>query len=156
MTTEALVVNGLQAGYGRVQVVFDVSFELEPGEMVAMVGRNGAGKTTSLSAIAGLRYGGGGGTVTIAGNDVSAATPNAIVQAGVKMVPEGRRLFREMSVLENLRLGAFTRRRRDRAQLSDDMDRVFELFPALARDRHRTVLSLSGGQHRWWPWARRS
>jgi branched-chain amino acid transport system ATP-binding protein len=146
MNTEALVVDGLQAGYGRVQVVFDVSFVLEPGEMVAMVGRNGAGKTTSLSAIAGLKYGPGGGTVSIAGKDVSAATPNEIVQSGVKMVPEGRRLFREMSVLENLRLGAFTRRRRDRAQLNDDLARVFELFPALARDRHRTVLSLSGGQ----------
>ena len=146
MNTEALVVDGLQAGYGRVQVVFDVSFVLEPGEMVAMVGRNGAGKTTSLSAIAGLRYGPTAGSVNIAGKDVSSATANEIVQSGVKMVPEGRRLFREMSVLENLRLGAFTRRRRDRGRLNEDMVRVFELFPALARDRHRTVLSLSGGQ----------
>jgi len=146
MSTEGLTVDGLVAGYGRVQVVFDVSFTLEPGEMVAMVGRNGAGKTTTLAAIAGLRYGPGGGTVRIAERDVSTASPNEIVRAGIKLVPEGRRLFRDMSVLENLRLGAFTRRRTDRSKLGDDLDRVFDLFPALARDRHRTVLSLSGGQ----------
>ena len=146
MSTEALEVEGLAAGYGRVQVVFDVSFTLSPGEMVAMVGRNGAGKTTSLVAISGLRYGAGSGTVRIGALDISNATPNEIVRAGVKLVPEGRRLFRDMTVLENLRLGAFTRRRTAKNELSGDLDRVFDLFPALARDRHRTVLSLSGGQ----------
>src|SRR4051794_13128678 len=146
MSSEALQVEGLAAGYGRVQVVFDISFTVEPGEMVAMVGRNGAGKTTTLVAIAGLRYGPGAGTVRIGEVDVSAASPNQIVRSGVKLVPEGRRLFRDMSVLENLRLGAFTRRRTDRGKLGEDLDRVFDLFPALARDRQRTVLSLSGGQ----------
>jgi branched-chain amino acid transport system ATP-binding protein len=143
---EALEVTGLSAGYGRVQVVSDVTLRVEPGEIVAVVGRNGAGKTTSLMAIAGLRYGAGGGTVRIAGVDASGLSPSAIVAAGFKLVPEGRRLFREMSVLENLRLGAWVHHRSSKEEMKDLLDRVYTLFPVLARDRNRPVLSLSGGQ----------
>ena len=148
MSTEpqGLHVTNLSAGYGRVPVVFDVSFSVAPGEMVAMVGRNGAGKTTSLAAVAGLRYGPVGGTVSLDGQDLTGASSDRIVRAGLKLVPEGRRLFRDMSVIENLRLGAFLRRREGRRAVDADVDRVYDLFPALAAARNRTVSSLSGGQ----------
>lgn len=146
MSTDALVVNALQAGYGRVPVVFDVTFSVEPGEMVALVGRNGAGKTTSLLALAGLRYGMNGGTVSVGGRDITKASADAVVRSGVKLVPEGRRLFREMSVVENLRLGAFTRRRGIGAALDEELADVYELFPPLAASRDKMVGQLSGGQ----------
>jgi branched-chain amino acid transport system ATP-binding protein len=145
-TAEILEVSGLSASYGRVQVVNDVGFTVGPGEMVAMVGRNGAGKTTSLSAISGLRYGHGGGTVRVGSVDVSHASPSAVVLAGMKLVPEGRRIFREMTVYENLRLGAFLRRRKGRDDIDEDLRRVFELFPVLERDQKKDVSQLSGGQ----------
>lgn len=142
----SLAVTGLRAGYGRVQVVTDVSFEVHPGEMVALLGRNGAGKTTSLSAVSGLRYGPGGGNVKVGDHDVSGAGPHSIVEAGVKLVPEGRRIFRSMTVAENLRLGAYLRRRGSRTDISDDLTRVEELFPALATYNRKLAGELSGGQ----------
>jgi branched-chain amino acid transport system ATP-binding protein len=114
--------------------------------MVALVGRNGAGKSTTLAAVAGLRYSACGGRVTLGGTDLTVATSDEIVRAGLKLVPEGRRLFREMSVHENLRLGAFLRRREGRRAIDNDIARVYDLFPALAVARNKTVLSLSGGQ----------
>ncbi|MGE0880514.1 MAG: ABC transporter ATP-binding protein [Acidimicrobiia bacterium] len=146
MSTDALVVNALQAGYGRVPVVFDVSFSVEPGEMVALVGRNGAGKTTSLMAAAGLRYGMNGGTVSLGGVDLSKATPDDVVRTGLKLVPEGRRLFREMTVLQNLKLGAFTRRHEVRSSIDSELADIYELFPALAVARDKVAGALSGGQ----------
>jgi branched-chain amino acid transport system ATP-binding protein len=146
VSEDRLVVDGLQAGYGRVRVVQDVSFEARPAETVAIVGRNGAGKTTSLSALAGLRYGMSGGKVTLAGKDISKASPLQAVKAGLSLVAEGRRIFRDMSVTENLRLGAFTRRRRDRAAIASDMNSVRELFPALSLYKDKLVGELSGGQ----------
>jgi branched-chain amino acid transport system ATP-binding protein len=143
---QLLQVDSLVAGYGRVGVIWDVSFHVASGEMVAMVGRNGAGKTTSLSAVAGLRYGRSAGRVTIGTTDVSTAVPNELVKAGLKLVPEGRRIFREMTVAENLRLGSFLRRRKPRAEHAEDLERVLALFPALRRDYRKTALSLSGGQ----------
>ena len=143
---QGLHVTNLSAGYGRVPVVFDVSFSVAPGEMVALVGRNGAGKSTSLAAVAGLRYGPVGGRVSLDGQDLSGASSDAIVRAGLKLVPEGRRLFRDMSVYENLRLGAFLRRREGRRAVDADISRVYDLFPALAVARTKTVSSLSGGQ----------
>lgn len=135
----------MQAGYGRVRVVADVSFEVAPGETVALIGRNGAGKTTSLSAVAGLRYGPGGGTVHVGDREISGAKPLEIVKAGISLVPEGRRVFRDMTVMENLRLGAYTQRS-DRRWLAENLDRVFELFGALQLYRSKRVGELSGGQ----------
>jgi branched-chain amino acid transport system ATP-binding protein len=143
--SERLEVTGLSAGYGPIRVVFDVSFSVAPGELVAMVGRNGAGKSTSLLAVAGVRQGPGEGRVAIGGTDLSTASPNDRLLAGVKLVPEGRRIFREMTVIENLRLGAFSRRK-DTSRLSDDLDHVFHLFPILQEFQKRVVSSLSGGQ----------
>jgi branched-chain amino acid transport system ATP-binding protein len=136
----------LRAGYGRVQVVNDVSMTVKAGEWVAVVGRNGAGKTTTLSAVCGLRYGPTGGTVRIDDHDVSKASAHDIVLAGVNLVPEGRRIFREMTVAENLRLGAYSRRRSARAEVANDLSRVYELFPALELYKSKVVGELSGGQ----------
>jgi len=143
---ESLVVTGLQASYGRVRIVEDVNLRLDRGEMVALVGRNGVGKTTSLLSIAGLRYGPGGGTVRVGDVDITRATPHAIVAAGVVLVPEGHRVFKELTVSDNLKLGAYSRRRRNRAEIAADMDRVTELFPILGQFALRQVGSLSGGQ----------
>lgn len=141
-----LVVSELYAGYGRVEVVRALSFEARLGEFVALVGRNGAGKTTALAAIAGLRFGSGRGTVTVAGRDISAAPPHQIVGAALSLVPEGRRVFREMSVIENLRLGAYTHRRVMKDGIDVRLGRVWELFPILRDFRDREVAGLSGGQ----------
>jgi branched-chain amino acid transport system ATP-binding protein len=143
---ESLVVSALRAGYGRVSVVTHVSFQVDPGEIVALIGRNGAGKTTSLAAISGLRYGPGGGTVRVRGRDISGFGPHSIVNAGVKLVPEGRRIFRSMTVAENLRLGAYLRRRGRGGDVANDLKRVEQLFPALAAYSGKLAGELSGGQ----------
>jgi branched-chain amino acid transport system ATP-binding protein len=142
----SLVVEHLQAGYGRIAVVTDVSFEVGSGEFVAVVGRNGAGKTTSLAAVAGLRYGMNGGSVRAGEQDISTATPLKAVRAGVMLVREGRRIFRDMTVRENLVLGAYTRRRRGRRALEPDLERVCTLFPSLGTFARKMVGELSGGQ----------
>jgi branched-chain amino acid transport system ATP-binding protein len=142
----SLVVEHLRAGYGRIEVVTDVSFEVSSGEFVAVVGRNGAGKTTSLAAVAGLRYGMSGGTVKAADKDISSATPLHAVRSGVMLVREGRRIFRDMSTRENLILGAYTHRRRGRRALAPDLDRVCTLFPSLGTFSKKLVGELSGGQ----------
>jgi branched-chain amino acid transport system ATP-binding protein len=129
-----------------VQVVSDFTLTLSPGEVVALVGRNGAGKSTALSAVCGLRYGSPGGTVHVDGTDMTTAPADALVRAGVSLVPEGRRIFRDMTVIENLRLGAFTRRRTGRREIPGDIDRVCQLFPALSRYNTKRAGELSGGQ----------
>jgi branched-chain amino acid transport system ATP-binding protein len=136
----------LRAGYGRVPVVTDASFEVCPGETVALVGRNGAGKTTSLAAVAGLRYGPVSGNVTIGSTELTGSSPHQIVCAGVKLVPEGRRIFTSMTVTENLRLGAFARRRAGREEIAEELDRVCQLFPALRTYGRKLTGELSGGQ----------
>jgi branched-chain amino acid transport system ATP-binding protein len=141
-----LTVSGLRAGYGRVAVVLDVSLELNTGEVVALVGRNGAGKTTSLAAICGLRYGPSGGVVRIGDKDISKLNSHDMAQCGLKLVPEGRRIFRSMTVAENLRLGAYHHRRGGRVDVSSDLERVHELFPDLAEFAAKRAGELSGGQ----------
>jgi branched-chain amino acid transport system ATP-binding protein len=141
----SLVVEHLRAGYGRIAVVTDVSFEVNSGEFVAVVGRNGAGKTTSLAAVAGLRYGMNGGTLRVEDQDISTGTPLKAVKAGVMLVREGRRIFRDMSVRENLVLGAYTHRRRGRRAVEPDLERVCALFP-LGGFYRKMVGELSGGQ----------
>jgi branched-chain amino acid transport system ATP-binding protein len=142
---DSLTVAGLRAGYGRVSVVTNASFEVCPGETVALIGRNGAGKTTSLAAVAGLRYGPGGGNVTIGSKELTRSSPHQILSAGIKLVPEGRRIFTSMTVTQNLRLGAFTRRKA-RREIAEELDRVWELFPALHTYGRKLTGELSGGQ----------
>jgi len=144
--TRALEVTELSAGYGRIPVVFDASFRVSAGEMVALLGRNGAGKTTTLLAVAGLRHGPGTRSVVVDGVDISNRRAHSVVSAGLNLVPEGRRIFRNMTVDENVRLGAYVRRRGDRAALGADLDRVYGLFPALGAARTKQAGALSGGQ----------
>lgn len=144
--TASLVVSGLKAGYGKVSVVTDVSFRVDTGEVVGLVGRNGAGKTTSLAAVAGLRYGPSGGTVHIGEDDLTGRGPHEIAGGGLKLVPEGRRIFRSMTVSENLRLGAYPHRRTGRRGIDQDVARVQELFPALETYAETLTGELSGGQ----------
>jgi branched-chain amino acid transport system ATP-binding protein len=143
---KGLRIEGLTAGYGRVRVVTDFTITIEPGEIVALLGRNGAGKSTSLGAVSGLRFGQAGGKVTVDGQDISQAPANVIVLAGLSLVPEGRRIFRDMTVIENLRLGAFVRRRSGRREIPHDVERVYELFPVLAKYSKKLTGELSGGQ----------
>ena len=138
-----LTVEGLSAGYGTVQVLWDVSLTVGPGEIVAFIGPNGAGKSTLLRALSGLirpwR-----GTVRFAGRPIGSLTPEQIVGLGIAHVPQGRRLFPDLSVRENLLLGAYTRS--DVAGIGEDLRRVFELFPVLSQRLTLTASQLSGGE----------
>jgi branched-chain amino acid transport system ATP-binding protein len=123
-----------------------ISLHVAAGETVALIGRNGAGKTTSLLSIAGLRYGRFPGTVTLNGADVSRATPRQLVEAGLAHVPEGHRIFRTLTVQENLFLGAYTRHRAGRKAAAATMEGVFQLFPILGTYASRNAGFLSGGE----------
>jgi branched-chain amino acid transport system ATP-binding protein len=141
-----LQVTDLQAGYGSMKAVQGISLQVAAAETVALIGRNGAGKTTSLLSIAGLRYGRFPGSVALDGKDVSRATPRQIVEAGLAHVPEGHRIFRSLTVEENLFLGAYTRHRAGRKAAVATMQRVFELFPILRTYATRNAGFLSGGE----------
>jgi branched-chain amino acid transport system ATP-binding protein len=138
-----LEISDLEVGYGDVRAVSGVTLTVKPGEIVALLGPNGAGKTTLLQAIAGLLRP-RAGTIAWAGEDLGRVAAHLIVDRGVALVPEGRRLFGSMSVEENLRLGAFSARARGAGPAN--LERVYGLFPIL-RERHRQVVrQLSGGQ----------
>ena len=141
-----LVVSDLHAGYGSLQAVSGISLQVGAGETVALIGRNGAGKTTSLLAIAGLRYGRFPGTVTVGGTDLSHASSRQIVDSGLAHVPEGHRIFRSLTVEENLRLGAYTRRRGGRKAVAATQERVYDMFPILRTYATRNAGFLSGGE----------
>src|SRR6202035_1708111 len=141
-----LVVCDLHAGDGSLQAVAGISLQVNAAETVALIGRNGAGKTTSLLAIAGLRYGRFPGSVKLVGVDVSRSSSRQIVDAGLAHVPEGHRIFASLTVEENLRLGAYTRRRSGRKAVATTMERVFDLFPILRTYATRNAGFLSGGE----------
>jgi branched-chain amino acid transport system ATP-binding protein len=140
MAEAALSVEGLEVRYGAVPAVRDVSFEVAKGEIVGLIGPNGAGKSTTLHAIMGL-VPARGGSVALAGTQVLGRSPEAIAKAGVGLVPEGRRIYADFTVEENLRLG-LAGRRRGRGSLSG----AYELFPVLHEFRRRPAGVLSGGQ----------
>jgi branched-chain amino acid transport system ATP-binding protein len=142
MAEPALEVDRLEVRYGAVAAVRDVSLRVESGEIVGLIGPNGAGKSTTLHAITGLvtAY---GGDVRLAGRSILGRSPEAIAHQGVALVPEGRRIFADFSVEENLRLGLAARRGRDgRGSLAE----AYELFPVLRNYRRRSAGALSGGQ----------
>ena len=139
-----LEVAALRAGYGRGDVLHDVSFTVGPGEVVALVGANGAGKTTALRTIGGLERA-RAGSVRFAGADITNRPAQRIVALGLGQVPEGHRIFAALTVEENLRLGAFLHRR-DRAAVAARLAAVFELFPRLAERRGQAGGTLSGGE----------
>jgi branched-chain amino acid transport system ATP-binding protein len=138
-----LKVEDLAAGYGDVPVLHGVDLEVSEGEVVSVVGANGVGKTTLLKAISGL-VSVTAGRVAFDGRELGRLKASAIVAAGVVMVPEGRRLFPELTVWENIRLGAY--HRTARKEMAATMDEVLELFPRLADRREQAAGSLSGGE----------
>jgi branched-chain amino acid transport system ATP-binding protein len=137
-----LRIEGLGAGYGDAQVLRGLTMEVRPGQIVALIGANGAGKTTTLKTVSGLlrpRQ----GEVLFEGEPIHTWPSHRIVASGLVQVPEGRHLFREMTVLENLELGAFRRGKRRRSQT---LKRVFELFPVLEERKGQFAGTLSGGE----------
>ncbi|HEY7552441.1 MAG TPA: ABC transporter ATP-binding protein [Hyphomicrobiaceae bacterium] len=137
-----LEVDRLSSRYGRIQALREVSLEVRRGEIVALVGGNGAGKTTLLRAISGVQPA-SGGTIRFKGADITRARPHARVAAGIAQSPEGRQIFGDLSVADNLRLGAYLRRDDG---IGADMERMYALFPALRELRSRHGGELSGGQ----------
>lgn len=143
MTDPVLRVSGLQAAYGRIRALHGVDLEVHAGEAVTIIGANGAGKTTLLRTVSGLMSP-AGGRVELSGRDLTGAPAERCVRAGLSLVPEGRQVFPSLSVEDNLRLGAYLRRRDP--EVDDDLDRVFELFPALKDRRAQMAGTLSGGE----------
>jgi branched-chain amino acid transport system ATP-binding protein len=138
-----LEVEGLEAGYGKKTVLQGVSLRVEEGEVVALLGHNGAGKSTTLRTILGLLQA-RAGQVRFCGRPWSNADPARNVRNGIALVPQGRGCFPDLTVHENLALGAYTQR--DRAGVVRRMEEILELFPALAERRSQRVGTLSGGQ----------
>ncbi len=139
--------SGLSARYGPVWALRDVSLEVRAGELVALIGANGAGKSTLLRAIAGL-LGPAAGRVTLDGQDVTGRAPEAILRAGAALVPERRRIFGDLTVLDNLELGGYAlpRGREFRRGLEAGVDAAYTLFPVLRQRRRQLAGTLSGGE----------
>lgn len=129
--------------YGQVECLKGVSLEVREGEIVALLGANGAGKTTVLKTVSGLVRP-VSGEVSFRGKNLSRSTPEAVVKAGLSHVPEGRKIFQKLDVLENLELGAYTRS--DRAGVRRDLENVFTLFPLLKKRLRQKAGTLSGGE----------
>jgi branched-chain amino acid transport system ATP-binding protein len=138
---QGLEVEDLTAGYGPVEVLHRVSLTVGPGELVTVIGPNGAGKSTLLRTISGL-VPARSGCVAFAGEQLDRLSADRIVTRGLVHVPEGRRIFSRLTVLENLAMGAYTRR----DPIAADLDRVFGLFPRLAERRSQRAGTLSGGE----------
>jgi len=137
-----LTVRDLHVSYGGIEALQGVSLEVYEGEIVTLIGANGAGKSTLLKAISGIVR--GQGQIAFAGRDLGRVPAHAIAAAGLAHVPEGRGIFANLTVFENLKLGTWTRR--DRAQVAQDYERVYGLFPRLAERRRQLAGLLSGGE----------
>ncbi|MBI2885002.1 MAG: ABC transporter ATP-binding protein [Candidatus Omnitrophica bacterium] len=138
-----LVLDGVVAGYGPTVCLKGIDLEVRPGEIVALLGANGAGKTTTLMAISGLvrpRQ----GSITFGGARLNGIAPEAVAALGIGHVPEGRRVFTRLTVLENLRLGAYLRR--DSRAMHEDVRQMWELFPVLRARQRQLAGTLSGGE----------
>jgi branched-chain amino acid transport system ATP-binding protein len=129
--------------YGSIEALKGISIEVHEGEIVTLIGANGAGKSTTLRSINGLNHP-RQGTIHFEGKDITDEAPHNVVKMGISQSPEGRRLFPRMSVIENLQMGAF--QRADRSGVKEGMDRVFSLFPRLAERKNQKAGTLSGGE----------
>jgi len=138
-----LEIENLAVAYDDVQAIWDISLTVDSGEIVVLIGPNGAGKTTLMRTIAGLQRPLAGG-IKFKGERLDNLPPHAIVERGIVLTPEGRRLFGGMSVIENLELGAFAPRARKERERT--LKRIFEIFPLLAERRHQYAQTMSGGQ----------
>ncbi len=138
-----LQIEKVNSGYGEVQVLWNISLQAEAGKLTTIIGANGAGKTTTLrTVIGGVRS--WGGRVRLQGEDVTGLSPHRLANRGLVLVPEGRQLFPDMSVEENLEMGAYSHRARKRQK--DNLDRVYQTFPRLKERRKQRSCTLSGGE----------
>lgn len=138
-----LIIKGVRAGYGQTEVLQGVSFTAEEGKITTLIGANGAGKTTTLNCIAGVIRP-SAGKIIWKGRDITKLKPSEIVRAGISLIPEGRHVFPQMSVEENLEMGAYTRR--DKNGLKRDLAWVLELFPILRARYKQLAGTMSGGE----------
>ncbi len=138
-----LEVKGLNVYYGMIHAIKDASFEVGEGEVVALIGANGAGKTTILHTVTGLLHA-KSGSVTFEGQELTHTPAHKIVSMGISHVPEGRRVFSDLSVYENLMMGAYTRS--DKAEIAQSLEMVYERFPRLKERRGQPAGTLSGGE----------
>jgi branched-chain amino acid transport system ATP-binding protein len=143
MSSSLLSVRSLEAGYGDIQVLWGVDIDVAPGAIVSIVGSNGAGKSTLLLTLSGMVKP-RAGSVTFSDEDITGMPPSAIVGRGIAHVPEGRRLFKTLSVRDNLLLGAFARN--DQTAVTRDLDFVFSVFPILRERAAQDATTLSGGE----------
>ena len=137
-----LKVNNINVYYGAIHAIKGISFNVEEGEIVTLIGANGAGKSTTLNTISGLLRS-KTGDISFMGSSIAKMSPNKIVQNGLVMVPEGRRIFLGLTVEENLEMGAYTR---PKSEIKDSMEQVYELFPRLNERRSQIGGTLSGGE----------
>lgn len=138
-----LEINDLCVNYGMITALKGISFEVNEGEVIALIGANGAGKTTTLHALTGL-IPAKSGSIKLNGKELTKVPAHKIVEMGMAHVPEGRRIFQHLSVLDNLKLGAYTRK--DKANIEKDMQMVYERFPRLAERKNQIAGTLSGGE----------
>lgn len=138
-----LSVNNLQVHYGMIQAIKDVSFEVNEGEVIALIGANGAGKTTILHTVSGLLQP-TKGSVMFEGQDITKVPAHKIVSLGMAHVPEGRRVFAQLTVLENLKLGAYTRK--DKNEMEETLQMIYKRFPRLEERKNQIAGTLSGGE----------
>ena len=138
-----LSVNNLQVHYGMIQAIKDVSFEVNEGEVIALIGANGAGKTTILHTVSGLLQP-TKGSVIFEGQDITKIPAHKIVSLGMAHVPEGRRVFAQLTVLENLKLGAYTRK--DKNEMEETLKMIYKRFPRLEERKNQIAGTLSGGE----------
>ena len=138
-----LSVNNLQVHYGMIQAIKDVSFEVNEGEVIALIGANGAGKTTILHTVSGLLQP-TKGSVIFEGQDITKVPAHKIVSLGMAHVPEGRRVFAQLTVLENLKLGAYTRK--DKNEMEETLNMIYKRFPRLEERKNQIAGTLSGGE----------
>ena len=138
-----LKIENINVFYGAIHAIKDISIEVNEGEIVTLIGANGAGKSTTLRTISGLLKP-KTGKITFEGKDIAGIPAQAIVKTGISQVPEGRRVFANMTVMENLELGAYIRS--DKSGIAEDMNSVFERFPRLLERKSQLAGTLSGGE----------
>ena len=138
-----LKVENVEVNYGAIKALRKVSLQIEQGEIVALIGGNGAGKSTTLNTISAI-VPAAAGRVLYRGKELTKLPPHEIVKLGISQVPEGRRVFARMSVLENLEMGAFTRN--DRQEIASDLKMIFQRFPRLDERKKQAAKTLSGGE----------
>lgn len=138
-----LEIENLEVNYGMIKALKGVSFEVNKGEIIALIGANGAGKTTTLHAIAGILPS-TSGKIIYNGQNITKTSAHKIVKLGISQVPEGRRVFSQLSVFENLLMGAYTRR--DKSEINEDLEKIYERFPRLEERKNQIAGTLSGGE----------